>query len=135
MNLGPFDAVAVESPISPCWHDGDTGHFDLDLGFDVRECAFDFDGKPRLSARIFGINAPEVKKQEPQATEARDYAARICPVGMRVQITSHDWDKFGGRFDATITLPTDVVSNDEEYTGRDFAQLMLHSGFNVVVMS
>lgn len=133
MNLGPWQAVAVESPISPCWHDGDTGHFNIDLGFDIIESAFDLDGKPKLSARIYGINAPELGKQEPQATQAKEYAESICPVGTRVTILSHDWDKFGGRFDASIILPEVHTSVDGQYTGDDFATLMLHSNTGTVV--
>jgi endonuclease YncB( thermonuclease family) len=33
-------------------------------------------------------------------------------------VTSHGWDKFGGRFDGSITLAD----------GRDFAQVMLSTG-------
>lgn len=98
------------------WHDGDTCHVDLDLGFDEFLMSVDpFDGKQRIRCRIYGINAPELKKQEPQATEALNYAEQICPPGTFVTVTSHGWDRDGGRFDGSITLPD----------GSDFGQRML----------
>jgi len=126
MNMGPFEALCVD------WHDGDTGHFNLDVGFDIIISAYDLDGRPKLSARVFGINAPELRRQEPIATQAKEYAERICPPGSKCIILSHDWDKYGGRFDASITLPTPIASVDGEYIGDDFAQLMLHSQLGVV---
>jgi endonuclease YncB( thermonuclease family) len=39
------------------------------------------------------------------------------------KVSSHGWDKFGGRFDGTIKMPD----------GRDFAKVMLESGHAVVL--
>jgi len=116
MMLGPYPALLRD------WHDGDTGHFDIDLGFSNIECAYDLDGKPRLSARIYGINAPELSTDAGKV--ARDYANQLCPPGTRVTVVSHGWDKYGGRWDATVTLPD----------GRDFAQAMLDAGQAVVYL-
>lgn len=128
MHMGPWEALCMD------WHDGDTGHFNVDLGFDIIESAYDLDGKPRLSARIFGINAPELKAADGSGIKALDYAIEICPPGTKVIAMSHDWDKYGGRWDATIALPEPVTSVDGAYTGTDFATLMLHSENGVVLL-
>jgi hypothetical protein len=47
MNFGPYPAVVRD------WHDGDTCHIDVDLGFGLILS---------LSCRIFGINAPELSR-------------------------------------------------------------------------
>lgn len=100
-------------------HDGDTVYLDIDLGFDHIISAKDFDGHPRLACRVLGINAPELRT--PEGDAARDFAKTLLPVGTRVMVTSHGWDKFGGRFDGEITLPN----------GTDFADLMLGSSHAV----
>lgn len=104
---GPFDARVLD------WHDGDTAHMDIDLGFGFQAHAYTLTGHPQLSARIYGIDAPELNTDAGKA--ALDYATHLCPPGTLVKVTSHGWDKYGGRFDATITLPD----------GSDFAQAML----------
>lgn len=114
MMMGPYPAVVRD------WHDGDTCHVDIDLGFSNIEAAYDLDGKPRLSCRVFGINAPELNTAAGKTALA--YAQQICPPGTKVTVTSHGWDKYGGRFDGTITLPD----------GSDFATKMLDSGNAVV---
>src|SRR4051812_17700475 len=98
MKFGPYPAVVHD------WHDGDTCHVDLDLGFGL---------KLALSCRIFGINAPELSTATGPAS--REYARLLCPTSTAVSITSHGWDKYGGRFDGEITLPD----------GSDFATQML----------
>lgn len=99
--------------------DGDTVALDIDLGFDHLISANGFDGDPRLACRVFGINAPELRTAAGKL--ARDYAASLLPAGMVVEVVSHGWDKYGGRFDGTITLPD----------GTDFATRMLESGHAV----
>lgn len=94
-------------------HDGDTVYLSIDLGFDHLIESHDWNGHPRLACRIFGINAPELSTDPGKA--ARDYAVGLLPVGTIVQVVSHGYDKYGGRFDGTITLPD----------GRDFATVML----------
>lgn len=114
MNLGPYQNCIIRD-----WHDGDTCHVDIDLGFANYELSHDLDGKPILSCRIFGINAPELSTADGKTALA--YAEQICPPGTRVTVTSHNWDKYGGRFDGSITLPD----------GTDFGTLMLQSGHAV----
>ena len=103
---GPYPAVVRD------WHDGDTCHVDLDLGFGVQLTT-------PVSCRIYGINAPELSTDAGKV--AASAAREICPAGTKVTVLSHGWDKYGGRFDGTITLPD----------GSDFAQRMLDSGVAV----
>lgn len=105
--FGPYPARVVEL------HDGDTITLDIDLGFDHIICGQDFDGKTRLSCRVFGINAPELSTVAGKAALA--YAQGLLKPGDRVSVLSHGWDKYGGRFDGSI-----VLANN-----GDFAQLML----------
>jgi endonuclease YncB( thermonuclease family) len=100
MTFGPYPGVVRD------WHDGDTCHVDVDLGFSNIEAAYDLDGKPRLSCRIFGINAPELSTDAGKAALA--YANQLCPPGTHVKVTSHGWDKYGGRFDGSLQLPDGV---------------------------
>lgn len=97
-------------------HDGDTVYLDIDLGFDHLISARDWDGHPRLACRVYGINAPELSTDAGRVALA--YAQTLLPVGALVTLTSHGWDKYGGRYDGTITLAD----------GSDFATLMLQSG-------
>lgn len=101
-------------------HDGDSVYLSIDLGFDHLIVSHDWDGAPRLECRVFGINAPELNTDAGKA--ARDFAKTLLPEGRIVQVTSHGWDKYGGRFDGSITLPD----------GSDFAKAMLDSGHAVV---
>jgi endonuclease YncB( thermonuclease family) len=100
-------------------HDGDTVYLDIDLGFAHLISARDFDDRPRLACRVFGINAPELSTDEGQ--RARFFAESLLKPGDRCLVTSHGWDKYGGRFDGTITLAD----------GRDFAATMLAEGHAV----
>lgn len=86
--FGPYPAVILDV------HDGDTMRVDLDLGFGVHLTS--------LSCRVYGINAPELSADAGKI--ARDYAKTLLPVGTRVMITSHGFDKYGGRFDGEIKL-------------------------------
>jgi endonuclease YncB( thermonuclease family) len=98
------------------WHDGDTAHLNLDLGFGIILSAYSVTGHPVISCRIFGINAPELNTVEGLASLA--YAAQLCPPGTQVSVISHSWDKYGGRFDGEIILPD----------GRSFGQAMIDAG-------
>jgi endonuclease YncB( thermonuclease family) len=111
--FGPYPAKCLAI------HDGDTVAFEIDLGFDHIIMGLDWDGKSRLSCRVAGINAPELSTDAGKAALA--YAETILHVGDVCQVASHGWDKYGGRFDGTITLPG----------GTDFAGLMLSSGHAV----
>lgn len=94
-------------------HDGDTIYVSIDLGFDHQIMSHDLDQQPRMSCRIHGINAPELATDAGKA--ALEYAKTLLKPGDRVKVVSHGWDKFGGRFQGTITLSD----------GRDFATEMI----------
>ena len=113
--FGPYPGVVRD------WHDGDTCHVDVDVGFALTVASHDLDGKPTLSCRIFGINAPELATVPGKV--ALGFALQLCPPGTHVVVVSHGWDKYGGRFDGTLTLPD----------GTDFAAQMLAAGQAVVM--
>jgi endonuclease YncB( thermonuclease family) len=89
-------------------HDGDTVKVDLDQGLDY--------WRHNVLMRLYGCNARELS--QPGGKEARTNLAALLPVGAKVVVRSHkvgkdlDEDKYGGRYDATITLPDgrDLVS-------------------------
>lgn len=110
ITYGPYPARVLD------WHDGDTAHIDVDLGFSQRASSYDLSGHPQLSCRIYGINAPELSTDAGKAALA--YAQQLCPPGTMVTVVSRSWDKYGGRWDGTVTLPD----------GRDFATVMLAAG-------
>jgi len=111
--FGPFPAKCI------ALHDGDTVTLAIDLGFDHQIAGVDFAGKTRLSCRIFGINAPELSTPEGKAALA--FAETLLPVGTLCTVLSQGWDKYGGRFDGTITLPD----------GSDFGAAMVAAGHAV----
>ena len=96
--------------------DGDTIALDIDLGFDHLISGRDWNGSPRLSCRVDGINSPELKT--PAGKAARDYASTMLPEGALCTVVSHGWDKYGGRFLGEITFPD----------GTSFGQLMIDTG-------
>lgn len=100
-------------------HDGDTVYLTIDVGFDHMISSHGFDGTPRLACRVFGINAPELNTDA--GKEALAYAQTLLPVASIVEVISHGWDKYGGRFDGSIILAD----------GSDFGKLMLNSGHAV----
>lgn len=104
MQYGPFKAV-VDKVV-----DGDTIHMRLDIGFDITIYG---------RCRVYGINAPEVRTAAGQT--AKLFAQSLLGPGDDVSVVSHSWDKYGGRFDGTITLSD----------GSNFATLMLNAGHAV----
>jgi endonuclease YncB( thermonuclease family) len=82
-------------------HDGDSLTVDVDLGMGV--------WKHSVALRLYGCNARELS--DPGGPEARDAVAALLPVGTRVVVHSYKpdrdlpEDKYGGRYDASITLP------------------------------
>lgn len=112
------------------WHDGDTGHVDVDLGFGMVLLAYNpITGKPQWSCRIQAdngqpINAPELNTDAGKLALA--YAQQICPAGTLVLASSTQWDKYGGRWDGIITLPQQITVNG--VTTNDFGSLMVASG-------
>jgi endonuclease YncB( thermonuclease family) len=111
------------------WHDGDTAHIDVELPFSVRAAAYTLDGAPQLSCRVQGINpatgqlqainAPELSTVDGKAALA--FAQQLCPPGTLVTATSTSWDKYGGRWDGQLFLPT----------GTDFGSAMVVAGHAV----
>lgn len=110
---GPYPGLVLN------WHDGDTCHLELDLGFGYILSAYDLDNKPVISARIWGINAPELNTDPGKDSKA--HAEALAPPGTKVMVLSHGWDKYGGRFDASIELPD----------GTDFGARMIEEGYAV----
>lgn len=108
--FGPYPGLVRD------WHDGDTCHVDLDLGFGFLLNTYDLKAKPAISCRIYGINAPELST--PAGKTALAYALKLCPVFTFVTVLSHGWDKYGGRFDGSLTLPD----------GTDFGEAMIAAG-------
>jgi endonuclease YncB( thermonuclease family) len=108
--FGPYPARVVDV------HDGDTVVLDIDLGFDHLISGRDWDGRTRLSCRVFGINAPELVTAAGKA--ARAYAQEFLAPGDRVTVVSYGWDKYGGRFDGDVRLAD----------GRSFADIMVSGG-------
>jgi endonuclease YncB( thermonuclease family) len=84
-------------------HDGDTVNVNLendeDVGFDLHLIA-----RIYTRVRVKGINAPELSTVEGKS--ARDFAQTLLPPGAPVRVTSHGWDKFGGRIDGDIEFKT-----------------------------
>jgi micrococcal nuclease len=75
--------------------DGDTVVLDVDLGFGVWLHGQNF--------RLLGCNARE--KADAGGSQARMNLMTLLPVDTPVLITSVKPDKYGGRYDAQITLP------------------------------
>lgn len=115
--FGPYPAVVLS------WHDGDSGRFDLDRGWADHKV-----GDPELRLLAAGsaghpvsVNAPELNTDAGKA--ALSHILTLCPVGSAVKVTSYHWDKYGGRYDATVTLPD----------GRDVGATMIADGHAVVM--
>lgn len=117
--FGPYPARCVEV------HDGDTIYFDIDLGFGIVVSGLGFgDGEPALHCRAYGINAPELRvggQPNPAGLAALAFAHTLIMVDDVVELRSHGWDKFSGRYDAEIKLPD----------GSDFSTRMLAAGHAV----
>lgn len=108
-------------------HDGDTlrvdldlvgvagRHHDVDLGFDVHLAGHRL--RLREDVRLFGCNARELTA--PGGVEARDHLAQLLPAGVWVTVQTFKPDKYGGRYDARITLPD----------GRDVTTVMCADGY------
>jgi micrococcal nuclease len=108
--FGPYPAKVIDL------HDGDTMHLQIDLGFGIQVVPYDLNGKADVSCRVYGINAPELSTEEGKT--ALFFAESLCPPGTIVTVLSHSWDKYGGRFDGSITLPD----------GTDFGTRMVEGG-------
>jgi endonuclease YncB( thermonuclease family) len=89
-------------------HDGDTVTGQLDLGFHVWMTA---------SCRLAGINARELA--QPGGVEARNHLTGLILADMRLSVSSVQPDKYAGRFDALLWLPS----------GAEAGALMVKDGY------
>lgn len=105
MIYGPYPATVLNV------HDGDTVALDLDLGFGTHQM--------ELRCRVYGINAPELSTQAGMIAAA--FLRSLLPVGCKVTVKSHGWDKYGGRFDGEILTSS----------GEAVGPLMLAAGYAV----
>lgn len=78
--------------------DGDTLIVSVSLGFNT--------WRHNQAIRLAGCNAREL--HEPGGQEARAHLVSFLPVGTEVLIASVKTDKYGQRYDATVTLPDGV---------------------------
>jgi len=108
--FGPYPARCV------LVRDGDTIILDIDLGFGVQLPGQTWSGKTQLACRVYGINTPELSTAA--GRQALEYARDLLAPGDTCQLLSRGWDKYGGRYLGTITLPD----------GTDYAQAMLDAG-------
>jgi endonuclease YncB( thermonuclease family) len=92
--------------------DGDTIVMDIDLGFGCWLHA--------QSMRLLGINARE--KADAGGPEAKANLETLLPKGTTVLLSSVKSDKYGGRYDAIITLED----------GTDLAHTLVEHGWAAV---
>jgi endonuclease YncB( thermonuclease family) len=90
-------------------HDGDTCTADIDAGFYVHVIT---------PIRLLGCNAIELAQAG--GVEARDNLAALL-LGQHVTLRTVKPDKFGGRYDAAVTLPD----------GRDLVAVLIAAGWAV----
>jgi endonuclease YncB( thermonuclease family) len=81
-------------------HDGDTFTADVDLGFQVHV---------QTAIRLLGCNAIELA--DPGGKEARDHLTTLL-IGQQVYLRTVKPDKFGGRYDAQVTVTIAGVGLD-----------------------
>jgi endonuclease YncB( thermonuclease family) len=99
-------------------YDGDTIYFDINQGFGTHQT----DLRCRVTGPADkGFNAPELRVLDPAGEQAEEFAVSLLPNGTVCTVTSYEWDKYGQRYDASITLPD----------GRDFATVMVENGHGV----
>jgi endonuclease YncB( thermonuclease family) len=88
------------------WLDSDTAECELDLGFAIFH---------RAKVRIDGLNAPELNT--PEGQKALAWTRAFLPAGLKVIVTSRQWDKYG-RVLGTLRLPD----------GSDYGQALIAAG-------
>ncbi len=81
-------------------YDADTVTVDLDMG--MRHW------QKSVHVRLAGVNAPELNT--PEGKTARDAVQVVAPLGMRVKVLSHRFEKYG-RLLGTIILDGGVNLN------------------------
>lgn len=95
-------------------YDGDTFRADLHLGMGI---IFMGEAGSGASLRLLGCNAIELGK--PGGLETKANLESLLPVGAVVTLRTVKPDKFGGRYNAQITLPD----------GRDLVTLLIAQGY------
>lgn len=81
--------------------DGDTPYGWVDQGIGVWNYGLSKNG---MGLRLDGLNARE--KDDAGGIEARDYLRTLLPIGSVWPIVCTGWDKYAGRLDVRIALPT-----------------------------
>lgn len=93
-------------------YDGDTIYTNIKV----------FENLAPLRIRVPGIDTPEMRGkclyEKEHAKAAKAYINDLLK-NAEVEVTPLHWDKYGGRFEATIKLPN----------GEDLAQLMITNGY------
>lgn len=113
MSYGPYVGVIRG------FYDGDTAYIDLDLGFGFPLLAVNpITGKHQWRCRLVGINAPELEVPDGSGIAARDFALGLAPPGTWITAVSYGWDRYGGRWDGQVTLPS----------GDDLATVIMNAG-------
>lgn len=97
-------------------YDGDTFRADLDMGLGVVFRGEDGNG---IQLRLRGCNAIEL--HDLGGKEAQQNLASLLPIGSTVTLRTVKSDKYGGRYDAQITLAD----------GRDLVSLLIQQGYAV----
>ena len=97
-------------------YDGDTFRADLDLGLGV---VFSGESGNGVALRLLGCNAIELK--DAGGPESKQNLEKLLPVGSHVTLRTVRPDKFGGRYDAQITLAD----------GRDLVGTLIAQGYAV----
>lgn len=84
-------------------YDGDTITVDLDMGLRVWQ--------KEIDVRLFGINAPELKgATHDKGILSRDALRALLPIGSKVTVMSHAYEKYG-RLLATVVTTDDITVN------------------------
>lgn len=89
----PLQPIYTYRALVTAVHDGDTYNVDVDLGFSVHV---------QTIVRLYGCNCIELA--DPGGIETQAYVAGLL-TGRQVLLTTVKPDKFGGRYDAHVTLP------------------------------
>jgi endonuclease YncB( thermonuclease family) len=107
-------------------HDGDTLTTAVVLGLAAHGADHDYgfhiykeSDKLVLHAdvRLLGCNAIELR--DAGGVEARDHLLTVMPIGTWITLTTEGPDKYGGRYDAAVTLPD----------GSDLVQQLIAGGW------
>src|SRR4029079_6759569 len=102
-------------------YDGDTITVDLDMGLRVWQ--------KEIDVRLFGINAPELKgATHDKGVLSRDALRALLPLGSKVTVMSHAYEKYGRLLATVVTAP------DEDGASIEVNKWMVAHGFAVKYM-